>query len=107
MLLYLMRLKRCKTYSCKIVLLRGDATCLAARQLQEIDPSQEVQSLVQTQGNGVGVREYVLSFLIQPRFLRARTQVTTSKTKIKGKKGTSCSCSLTECLEHAISGSTV
>lgn len=88
MLLYLMRRKRCKTYSCKIVLLRGDATCLATRQLQEIDPSREVQSLVQTQGNGVVVREYAFSFLIQPLLQRARTQVSTNKTKIKVKKGT-------------------
>ena len=81
-----MRRKRCKTCSCKIVSLRGDSTCLATL-LQEIDPSRGAQSLVQTQGSGVGVREYAFSFLMYPHLQRARKEVTTSKTKIKGKKG--------------------
>ena len=81
-----MRRKRCKTCSCKIVSLRGDSTCLATL-LQEIDPSRGAQSLVQTQGSGVGVREYAFSFLMHPRLQRAGKEVTTSKTKVKGKKG--------------------
>lgn len=106
-----MRRKRCKTCSCKIVSLRGDSTCLATL-LQEIDPSRGAQSLVQTQGSGVGVREYAFSFLMHPASRELASRLRQAKLKLKGKKERartgkravpSCSCSRTEWLEHAIS----